>query len=425
MHRLVNFKNFRSAQIDLFSRFTLLVGRNGSGKTNLIEGIELLTALAEGRPLRDIADVGRGNGLFEVRGGLGGCLFPGEKSFTLGLTLPTKVSFTYDLEIVPGSIDGARKAYIAHERLQWADRKHPLFEARGDGTTGVTSVTYDNYAQGPNKPTKNVSSDTTILSRLDDIVPQSASGNDAVHRTLAEALRLLSLSFVLDARPHLMRGYERIGDTSLRRDGSNVSSVLRALSKSPEGAAPLARILAVLQQLPEEPFIDFEFIDTRVGDVLLGLKRADGSLVDGRVLSDGTLRALAVLTALETVEPHSQVVLEEFDNGIHPSRAATLIQAVLETATRRKLSVIATTHNPATLDAIPEEHLGGVHVCVWDAQAKTSRVERLLDLNRIDVLLEHGQLGDLVTKDIFERVLHPNLEEAQRSASKAWLESRR
>ena len=86
MHRLVNFKNFRSAQIDLFPRFTLLVGRNGSGKTNLIEGIELLAALAEGRPLRDIADVGRGNGLFEVRGGLGGCLFPGEKSFTLGLT---------------------------------------------------------------------------------------------------------------------------------------------------------------------------------------------------------------------------------------------------------------------------------------------------------------------------------------------------
>jgi hypothetical protein len=85
-----------------------------------------------------------------------------------------------------------------------------------------------------------------------------------------------------------------------------------------------------------------------------------------------------------------------------------LIQAVLEIATRRKLSVIATTHNPATLDAIPPEHLVGIYVCVWDAQAKTSRVERLLDLNRIDVLLEHGQLGDLVTKDIFERVLRPN-----------------
>ena len=77
------------------------------------------------------------------------------------------------------------------------------------------------------------------------------------------------------------------------------------------------------------------------------------------------------------------------------------------------------------MDAIPEEHLGGVQLCVWDAQAKTSRVERLLDLSRIDVLLEHGQLGDLVTKDIFERVLNPNLEEAQRSASKAWLESLR
>jgi len=423
MHRLANFKNFRSAQIELFSRFTLLVGRNGSGKTNLIEGIELLAALAEGRPLRDIADVGRGNGLFEVRGGLLGCLFPGQKSFTLGFTLPLD-GITYDLEIVPGSIDGVRKAHIAHERFQWGDQKHVLFEARGDSTTGVMSLKYDNHAQGPNKPPVSVSSDTTILSRLDDIIPQTAIGS--YEREWADAIRShLGLSFVLDARPHLMRGYERIGDSSLRRDGSNVSSVLHALSKSPEGAERLTKILAVLQQLPAEPFVAFEFIDTRVGDVLLGLQRADGTLIDGRVLSDGTLRALAVLTALETVEQNTQVVLEEFDNGIHPSRAATLIQAVLEIATRRELHIIATTHNPATLDAIPEEHLGGVHVCVWDAEAKTSRVERLLDLSRIDVLLEHGQLGDLVTKNVLERVLNPNIEEAQRSASKAWLESRR
>lgn len=46
MHRLTNFKNFARAEFDLFKPLTILLGRNGSGKTNLIEGIELLAALA-------------------------------------------------------------------------------------------------------------------------------------------------------------------------------------------------------------------------------------------------------------------------------------------------------------------------------------------------------------------------------------------
>ena len=46
-----------------------------------------------------------------------------------------------------------------------------------------------------------------------------------------------------------------------------------------------------------------------------------GVLVDARLLSDGTLRMLAVVTALETVPTGSRIIIEEFDNGLHPSRA--------------------------------------------------------------------------------------------------------
>ena len=73
MHCLTDFKNFARAELDLFKPLTVLLGRNGSGKTNLIEGVELLATLARGTPFNEISDVDRG-GIFEVRGGLRSCI---------------------------------------------------------------------------------------------------------------------------------------------------------------------------------------------------------------------------------------------------------------------------------------------------------------------------------------------------------------
>ena len=71
MHHFYDFKGFKNTQIDLMRPMTLLIGRNGSGKTNVIEGMELLAQLASGRPLYEISDIGRGSGsTFEIRGGL-------------------------------------------------------------------------------------------------------------------------------------------------------------------------------------------------------------------------------------------------------------------------------------------------------------------------------------------------------------------
>ena len=55
-----------------------------------------------------------------------------------------------------------------------------------------------------------------------------------------------------------------------------------------------------------------------------------GKLIDARLLSDGTLRMLAIVTALETVPKSSRIVIEEFDNGLHPSRAELLVRTLSE-----------------------------------------------------------------------------------------------
>ena len=82
MHCLTDFKNFARAELNLFEPLTVLLGRNGSGKTNLIEGVELLATLARGVPLNEISDVDRG-GIFEVRGGLRSCIRFGREKLGL------------------------------------------------------------------------------------------------------------------------------------------------------------------------------------------------------------------------------------------------------------------------------------------------------------------------------------------------------
>ena len=49
--RLTAFKSFRNAVLPL-DEFTLLIGRNGSGKSNVSDGLWALAKLAEGEDVR-------------------------------------------------------------------------------------------------------------------------------------------------------------------------------------------------------------------------------------------------------------------------------------------------------------------------------------------------------------------------------------
>jgi len=74
--------------------------------------------------------------------------------------------------------------------------------------------------------------------------------------------------------------------------------------------------------------------------------------VDARGMSDGSLRFLAILTALPTRPEGNLLVVEEVDNGLHPSRAQRLLRMLKEVGDKRQVDVVVTTHNPALLDAM-------------------------------------------------------------------------
>jgi len=230
---------------------------------------------------------------------------------------------------------------------------------------------------------------------------------------------------IFDPHPRLMRRYERIRNSSLFKDGSNLSAVLYSLHRgNEEQKKTLNRLLNLIKQIPEEPYENFDFITTQLDDVVFGLKHAGtGQLINAFILSDGTLRTLAVLTALETVAEGSLIIIEEFDNGLHPSRLDILVKAIDECSRRRKLNVLVTTHNPATLNALEPEQLDGVVFCTWNKEKQASELIKLKDLPRYDQLLERGRLGDLITRRIVDRYFNPDFEEEYKKKSLEWLRS--
>jgi len=429
MHSFENFKNFAHASINLFKPLTVLLGRNGSGKSNLIEGVELFGALAAGASLNEMSDVGRGGSL-EIRGGLGSCVRFGQKEVRFGFT-GAFIRFEGKRQRVRHFIELAKGAgdhiQVVSERLKIGNKI--LIDATSDGGELLT-VSYANFSSGRN-PQVPVTSSRSVLSRFEEIARNSNAKGDKLQLGV-KAVRLvqqhLQRAYIFDPQPKAMRDYVRTEThPELFKNGMNLSAVLLALKKGDqEQQAVLQRITEFIRQIPEEPLVGIDFVETPLGDVMAGFLRTEEvpeRLVDARLLSDGTLRTLAIMTALETVPERSRIVVEEFDNGVHPSRASLMVQAFEEAATRRKLNIVLTTHNPAFMDAIDEKRMDSVLVSHFDETLGGFKVTPLGDLEFSKTLSLQGGLGDYVTRGALESHLSPSFEDNRRDELKQWLAS--
>jgi predicted ATPase len=443
MFYLRNFKNFAEAELDLDQPATLLVGPNGAGKSNLIEAVELLSFLAAGHRLHEVTDIGREGGI-EVRGGLEACARIGSDEFTLGIktdvvasgtVLPTSIEYEITVRVRP-------EPRIVGEFLKQTGRNLSVFEIQttdADTPSADNQVQYDNNDRGGKKPVESVAADKSALSQY----PRFALRNKQLPETMALIDGLftrLDPPHVIDPIPKLMRGYARRTETQLARNGYNISPVLLDLwmerpitTKDSAGKLQrqmlnrkdvLQRILKRITQFPDEPFTAFEFIRTRkAGDVMFAFKSgARSETIDARLISDGTLRALAIFTALEISPAGSRLILEELDNGVHPSRVPVLAEALFECATRNNLHVLATTHNPATMNALSREQLNSVMLVV-SGESGSARLVRLHDLPGYVDFVERGRLGDLVTRRVYEQHLRSGYEEGRKAEIENWVNS--
>ena len=92
-----------------------------------------------------------------------------------------------------------------------------------------------------------------------------------------------------------------------------------------------------------------------------------------------------------------QLVIEEVENGLHPSQAQRIIGLLREAVSERGTQCLVTTHSPAILDGIEGNFIDSVLVCFRDEATGLSHVSLLQDLPDYTRELSRQSLGKAIT----------------------------
>jgi len=424
--KIQNFKSFEDAELKLGS-LTLLIGANASGKSNAIEAIRFLNWLAVGRSLDTLSNYLKHELPF-FRGKIDDLFLKGKqyKTFSLGC-------ITEGMEWDNFSI--SFRNHLADLWIQAEDFSHgssgeSLYKSVGS-KIDFLRVSHTDFKSVATKTEIRYSSRKTVFSQIVNkiFIPINELNNYLQDPCTMLQFQLQHIYF-FDSLPTKMRGYSNKSDTTLSSNAENISSVLYYLLGSSNSENELVKIemLNLISSLPEQNISDIRFWETGRGEVMVKLVESFGGKeteIDAPLLSDGTLRVLAIAAALLCTPKGSLVVIEEIDNGVHPSRAKSLLNSIKEIAKRRKLKVLISSHNPALMDALPDSSLGDTVFCYRDPKSGFSKLQRLSDLFDYPELIVQGSLGDLVTEGILDRFVknHPGTREEKIKRSLAWLES--
>lgn len=416
-----NFKSYRRAELEL-APLTVLIGANASGKSNAIEALRLLSWVAQGRVLGDIRrDIQENDRA--VRGPVMRLGFENAPAFTLSCRTTHKNWDRYSVTLRRTADDNL---HVEREELGGERQNVPLFEVvASEETAGSIWVVYNNFARGRNKPKVMCADNMAVLSQFQSPARFGAS-HERSAREIPKVSNLyrdwLSNILFLDSRPREMRGYAYRTEKSLASDGANLSGVLHGLCEDPNVKAVL---LEFVESLPEQNIADIAFVRTERGEVMVKLTETFGGKdveYDASLLSDGTLRVLAIAAAVLSTPEGGLAVIEEIDNGVHPNRIGQVLKRLSELAEERGIRILMTSHNPALLDALPLDAIPNAVFCYRDPDDGSSRLTRLEDIPRYPELIAQGTLGRLVTRGIMERFAKDRLApEERRRRAHAWL----
>ncbi len=401
---VANFKSYKLAKLPL-APLTVLVGANASGKSNLIEAMQLLSWLAHGRRLPDLSAAMKA-GEVAIRGLLPDLPLDPSLPICLGCELDEPGGPRLELEL---RTDNGGPRIVGEELLVDDEASSVPYYYRIDAPApehgSEVQVAYNNFSRGKNKPHIACVDQQAIFTQL--LTPARFANETSQQKIPTAATTVasaLASTLFLDPNPKEMRGWAYADEQELRGSGANVSSTLNRLCNQGQKEA----ILSFVRALPEQDITDIGFLTTARNEVMVQLTETFGGRLgssDAAVLSDGTLRVLAVAAAVLSVDEGSLVVIEEIDNGVHPNRAQMLLEALHTTARKRNLRVLLTTHNPALADATPKRAIPDVVACYRDPESGLSCLQRLSDLEDYAALVAQGPLGFLLQSGTLDRYL--------------------
>jgi predicted ATPase len=390
------FKSFDDFAVDL-NPFLVIVGPNASGKSNLFDAIRLLSSLA-GTDLWMAINEIRGEPLELFRLGADG--LPGSRmKFAVEVLLEPRVKdpwgtvfdithsrVRYEVEIERRMDErGIERLVVSREEaspiLSRKDHWYPI----GRKPSAWFKQKYLKYSRQKSWLTTEVSGGVRRFEVRQD-------GHQGRSRP-AEAAQATVLSSIMSAEfPHLFALREElrswrflqldpvamrrsipmnVPDKQLEPDGSNLAAVLARIQHEtstetrPQGglsdiAIDLAGLITGVVGVSVEK-------DLPKQELRIDLRLRDAPPISARIVSDGTLRVLALLTILHDPRRRGLVCFEEPENGIHPGRLSGLIELIRdrlyrpfleEDSSEEPLSqVLLNSHSPVFLSNLDEHEM--------------------------------------------------------------------
>jgi len=396
--RLQNFKNFKNAELHL-GKFTLLIGTNASGKSNLREAFRFLHGISRGYNLAEIlGEKYSESGIIQwrgIRGGTREVAFQAENSFALDASCliqqgTSERESSYRIEVNLDSPD--KTPYIVNEKLA------NLFEAKitidsGHRSLIVTILEHSVLNRPiPFIPFQPVVSQLAELATDVPIQGETLVPATSIRGKAKATLEAFHLMRFLDLNPDAMRIPSLPGQTTLGDRGENLSSVVQSICVEPQSKQAL---IQWLQELTPMDVVDFEFPADFTGKILLTLIEGTGQKISAISASDGTLRFLAIIVALLASKPNQLYFFEELDNGIHPTRLNLLIQFIEHQVNQKNIQVVATTHSPQLLRLLSQKSLESACLTYRFPDRLDAKIKRLLDIPDAQGLIEEQDLARL------------------------------
>jgi predicted ATPase len=346
MLRRISITAFKSlVEVDFeLPRLVVLAGPNAAGKSNILDAIQMLARTGTQRTLADaLAEPIRG--------------FPVE-AFTLprgglpALLQQASARFTIEADLQMSNRDGADAA-----------RARYRVGVDIDPDTGVLSLA-DEYLTKATK--KWAPRDTPRIESIDDgvLIRRSSGGGRPLHEelhvnhTYLSDTRLSGAPYPLfDAvraefgswRTHYLDPQRSMRLAAPPRDvadigvrGEHLAPFLYGLkTRQHEAFAAVGRALRTV--IPAVTSLDVD-LDTKRGTLDIQIEQ-DGTTFSSRVISEGTLRVLA-LCAIAATATRGLVAFEEPENGVQPQRLDRVAELLTSVARRGDAQMVVTTHSP-------------------------------------------------------------------------------
>lgn len=342
-------------EIELNDGINVLVGINGSGKSNFIRAIELLKKAASENGFEETFQK-KWSGFSGVKNLSKDAKDNIYLSFDLSSTViknlgsqinpfnnPSK-TINYNIDISPsGKTSFKLKEILLDNHNDLQDLFTPYLETNSENEfVQLFYKNTNNQVEGHEYPKKALKNNALFISQISD--PERFVVLSLVQKAIKSISLYSNFDTTFNSPIRNLNSYQ--SETKLRSDGSNLVSLLQKIKNN--HTLEFEKIEEAFAQInPHFKSIDFDYLGSKFQLVIR--EKNLSKTITAEHISDGTLRFLLLLSILYNPERGNLICLDEPETGLHPDMIRTIAKAI-KYAASQGTQVILATHSPQLLN---------------------------------------------------------------------------